>query len=237
MTGLQWVTRALRTLNAVAAEETPSAAEAADGLEIGNDWLDSLATQNFAIYFLLRTVVPLTANTASYTIGTGGAINIVRPADVEAANLIIATSPVATETPIDVFTDQEWKLIPQKTATATYPMGIYFDHGWVNGLATISPYPIPNANTSMAIYTAQALTQMVAGVDVTFPPGYRRFLNYGLARELAASGFGGWDGGKEVIYTSARSDVMARNLRMEELLIDPMFAGRGGKSNIYTGTV
>lgn len=233
MTGLALITSALKTLQVVADEEAPSASEAADSLLRLNDWIDSLALEDFTIYFLLRTVKALTASTASYTIGTGGAINIARPTEISAAGLILNTGTTPPqELPIDVFTDQQWESIVQKTYSATYPDGIYYDHGWAAGLATVSPYPIPNQSLSqLVLYTPQALLEMTLAGDVTFPPGYRRLLRYGLARELAPE-FGGWDEKKEQLYIDAKQKVQQKNLRMSDLMVDTE-----RRSNIYTGVV
>lgn len=230
-TGLDLITAALKTLQVVADEETPEASEAADGLLRLNDWIDALALDDFTIYYLLRTVVPLTASTASYTIGVGGTINIPRPTDISAAGLILNTGTVPpNELEIDVFTQQQYEGIVQKTYSSTYPQGIYYDHGWVGGLATIAPFPIPNQSLSqLVLYTPQALTEMTLAGNVTFPPGYRRLLRYGLARELAPE-FGGWDAQKEKLYLTAYQMVQQKNLRMSDLMV-----GGGQRSNIYTG--
>lgn len=231
MTGLALITSSLKTLQVLADEETPSASEAADSLLRLNDWIDSLALDDFTIYFLLRTVAALTASTASYTIGVGGVINIPRPTEISAAGLILNTGTIPPqELPIDVLTQQQYEGIAQKTYSSTYPTGIYYDHGWVTGLATIWPFPIPNQSLSqLVLYTPQALLEMTLAGDVTFPPGYRRLLRYGLARELAPE-FGGWDEAKERLYLTAKQKVEQKNLRMSDLLVPTVT-----RSNIYTG--
>lgn len=234
-TGYSLIVSALRKLNALQSGEVPDADEASDALEMLNDLIDGWALQDFIIYFLLRTVVNLAASTASYTIGSGGAINIARPIDISAAGLILNTglTPIQ-EVPITVLTDQAYIGVPQKTYSSTYPDGIYYDHGNVLGLGTIYPLPIPNqALSQLVLYTPQALTEMTLAGGVSFPPGYRRLLKLALARELAPE-FGGWDGAKEMLYTDALRDVKDKNLRMSDLSLGrlPTF---GGLSNIYTG--
>lgn len=233
MTGLALITAALKTLQVTADEEAPSASEAADSLLRLNDWIDALALEDFTIYFLLRTVVALTASTASYTIGAGGTINIPRPTEISAAGLILNTGTTPPqELPIRVFTDQEYESIVQKTYSSTYPDGIYYDHGWTVGLATVKPFPIPNQSLSqLVLYTPQALLEMTLAGDVTFPPGYRRLLRYGLARELAPE-FGGWDEEKEGLYQNAKQRVQEKNLRMSDLTVTT-----ATRSNVYTGQV
>lgn len=235
MTGAALINAALKALNVLSAGEVPDANDANDSLLRLNDWLDALGTQDFSVYYLLRTVVPLVNGTANYTIGTGGAVNIPRPVSIDHAGLVLPATPVSQEVPTTVFTDQMWQSIGQKSYSATYPQGIYYDYNWVSGLATITVYPVPNTSTaSLVLYTPSALTEMTLAGDVTFPPGYRRFLRYGLARELSAE-FGGWSDAKEALYQSAWQWVQQQNLRMSDLTIDPMFGH--GRSNVYTGEV
>ena len=234
MTGLEWVRAALVTLGTLDPIETPNDQEAADALDIGNDWIDALALDGFTLYYLLRTVVNLVASQASYTIGVGGDINIARPVVIEHAGLVLntGTTPVA-EIPLAVLTDPQWEGIVQKTYSSTYPTGLHYDYNWTAGLAQISLYPIPNqALSQLVLYTPSALTEMTLTGNVTFPPGYRRLLKLGLARELSAQGFDGWNGEKERLYLNAKAAVDARNLRPTDL-----YVGGRGRSNIYTGTV
>jgi hypothetical protein len=238
MTGLALISSALKTLGALASGETADPDEAADALLRLNDWIDALATQDFTIYYLLRTVVPLINGTTSYTIGTGGVINIARPTEITQAALILNNGAAAAdilEIPIAVYTDQEWAAIGMKGMAGTYPGGIYFDHNWVGGLAKIYPLMVPNVNTtSLVLYTPAALAQMTLSGNVTFPPGYARLLRYGLARELSPE-FGGWDSQKESLYLDAMGDVQRKNLRMTDLLLPPALVGRG-MYNINTDT-
>lgn len=165
------------------------AADSDDAFDTLNEWVDSLATERLSIYTLLRTVKTLAANTTSYTIGTGGDINIVRPLWIQNAGLVIDTgvTPV-TEIPIRVFTDDEYAQITPKALTSNLITGIYFDHAWTAGLATVKPWPVPDVGTTqLVLYTPLALTTFGdLSTGYTFPPGYPRAIRANLALELAA---------------------------------------------------
>lgn len=185
---LDLTTRALQMLAVIDAVETPSAEDGALGLDELNDLVDQLGTQRLTIYYLARTLKTLASGTATYTIGSGGSINIARPVWIENAGLIIDTSasPV-TEIPIAVFTDDEWAGIAQKLLSSSLTLGIYYDHNWSAGLGLINIYPVPNVSTTqLVLYTPTAVTEFAdLSTDYTFPPGYRAALIANLAMALA----------------------------------------------------
>lgn len=67
---------------------TASTEELADGLLRLNELVDAWGTNGLTKSFLLRTIVPLVAGQASYTIGTGGDVSIVQPTEITYVNLL-----------------------------------------------------------------------------------------------------------------------------------------------------
>lgn len=240
MKAIELITAALKELGVVGAGETPSSDLTTDALSTLNLWIDSLGTERLTMFKLTRTTKTLAASTASYTVGTGGSINITRPLWIEAAGLVLdTTASTPTEIPISVFTDQEYAGIPQKTLTATQPSGIYYDHGWTSGLGIIYPLPIPTVGTTqLVLYTPTPVSEFadLSATDYTFPAGYRRALTKGLAIELAPQ-FGA-SISDLLVQQAAESmaDVKRSNFRLEELSIDPAYGPQGRAIyNIYTG--
>lgn len=187
MTGRQLIMQALMTLGSHASGDSLDDTDAVDGLVWLNQIVDRLATQHLAMPVLLRTTKTLTASTVSYTVGTGGAINIVRPGDIVRAALVpdpSATTPI--EVPIEVYSQDAWSRIPIKTLTATLIAGIYYDRAFAGGLGSISVFPIPTVSTlQLVIYTRQALTAFALDTDVSLPPGLAEALETALALRLA----------------------------------------------------
>lgn len=184
-----FIQRALVLLGVYEAGAAIDGADSDDALDTLNEWVDSLAAERLSIYRILRTVLTLTANTASYTIGSGGTINIVRPLWIQHAGLVVNTgvTPV-TEVPIRVFTEEEYARQTPKALTSNLCEGIYYDYAWTAGLATIRPWPIPNVGTTqLVLYTPLAVTTFPdLSTGYTFPPGYPRAIRANLAMELAA---------------------------------------------------
>jgi hypothetical protein len=232
-----FVTDALKKLGVLEASETPSSADMELGFDRLNDMIDAWALEPLTIHALLRTTKTLAASTASYTIGTGGSINIVRPVRIDngMAKLIqdtTATYPI--EVPITVLTDQEWRALPQKTATGTAPTRIYYDHKEAAGLGTIYVYPIPTVGTTqLVLYTPLAITEFAAqSTNYTFAPGYRRAILHNLAIELAPDFTAPVSEDIRRIATEAKAWIKRANYRPVELSMDPAIVGRGGSYNI-----
>ena len=179
----------LRLLNVIQAGEDPSAEDGEQAFDVLNRWVDWLGTQRQSIYFLARTTRTLTSGTATYTIGSGGVINIARPIWIDRAGLIIdTTAATPSEVPITVLTDDEYAAWSQKTLQSSLAGAIWYDHNWSAGLGLIYVLPIPSVSTTqLVLYTPTALTEFAdQSTDYTFPPGYERAIVFNLAQELTA---------------------------------------------------
>jgi hypothetical protein len=232
-----FVTDALKKLGVLEASETPSSAAMELGFDRLNDMIDAWALERLMIHALLRTTKTLAASTASYAIGTGGSINIIRPVSIAQAMLVqdtAATYPI--EIPIRVLSDQEWPHLSQKTATGTAPTSIYYDHKEAAGLGTIYVYPIPTVGTTqLVLYTPLAITEFAAqATNYTFAPGYRRAILHNLAFELATEFTVPADilDLVERVAVSSKAAIKRANFRPTELSMDPALVGRGGRYNI-----
>lgn len=236
MTGLEILSAALKETGYLAAGETLNGDDSADALVGANNWIDGLGTQRATMYALLRTVKTLSSGTASYMIGAGGSINIVRPLRIERAGLILdSTADPTTEVPIRVFTDDEWASIPQKDLDGTLIQGIYYDFAWTAGLATVKVWPVPTVSAlQVVLYTPQALTELALATDYTFLPGYRRALVKGLAVELGPQFSAVVSDDLRQQALDAMGNVKRANFRLSEMPLNPLFAGGGAFYNIET---
>jgi hypothetical protein len=173
---------AFRVLGVLAAEETPSAAEQADGLETLNDMLDSWAGERLILYATLRSEHTLTASLNPHTIGTSGTFNTTRPVRIDRASIVMAGA-AGTERPLDLLTDAEWQNTQGKTSVGT-PISLWVETAYP--LAKLWFNPIPNAADTLVLYTWQQLGRFAStATTVDLPPGYSRALRYNLAQELA----------------------------------------------------
>jgi hypothetical protein len=168
----------LRLIGAIAAGETPSAAEQADALSTLNEMLDSWSLERLAVPARIRE--EFAVSTSPVTMGSGADLDTARPIRIEAAAVMINN----VEHPIEVVGHDEWSEIKQKSLTSTLPTHLY-PQG-TTPLETINLWPMPSGSVTLVLYSWKALSQLATATsDVELPNGYLRALRYNLAIELA----------------------------------------------------
>lgn len=239
MTIRDLITSTLQDLGVIAAGEQPSAEDAADALSRLQDWVDGLATEGLTVYTVTRTTWTLTT-AASYTVGTGGTINIPRPTGPEAIQNIgyqdTALSPVAEMLLGRPLTEDQYAAIAQKTLEGPYPARFYYNPTYP--LGTLKPWPIPTSGTlEGVIYAPTPLTEP-ASLDtvIALPPGYRRFYRTNLALEIADAFDAAVTPLMDRKARDAKNAIKRANLRLLDMSVDSAAAiGARGRSNIYLG--
>lgn len=233
---LDFITRAFVALGVYQSGQPIDDADADDAMDTLQEMIDDWALQRLTIHTILRTVHTLTASVSSYTIGAGGTINIARPIWIERAGLVIDTgvTPV-TEIPIRVFTEEEYARLTPKALESNLCEGIYYDHAWTAGLATIKPWPIPSVGTTqLVLYTPLALTTFAdLSTGYTFPPGYPRAIRSNLAMEIAADpSWGAPEPSDQLrrVATQSLASIKRANWRPTVVSVDP--AIRGGRATL-----
>jgi hypothetical protein len=171
------IRRSLRLLGALAASETPSAAEQADALEALNAMLDSWRASSLAAYALRDETLSLTG-AASYTIGPAGNLNTVRPVRIEAAFQRVGD----IDYPLRLASAVAWSGIAAKGTTGDVADWLYYEPSYPLGRLYL--YPKPSAGV-LHLLTWVPLTAFAASDDVALPPGYQDALTYSLAVRLS----------------------------------------------------
>jgi hypothetical protein len=237
MTGLDLLTRALRTIGALESGEVPSSDEAADGLVSLNDLLDSWNAERLMVFTVTIDEFTLTPSQQVYTYGTGGNFNAPRPVRIDRASIVSLTNPAQPlELPIDYVTDQEWQLeYPVKVIPTTLPLAVYDDQNFP--LRNLSYWPIPTVAVKTRLYVWTALNSFPdLTTDITFPPAYSRALRYNLAQELAPEY--GLPMSAEAAAAAVQSKSVVRLLNVPEIssYCDPALSGDPGHYNFYSDT-
>lgn len=160
------------------------------GLEHFNDFIDGLKAVRLGTFELRRTAFALSSNTASYAIGPGAVWDIgaagTRPEAIVRAGFVDSNG---YETPIRIYTDEEWADTALKSQTNTQVYAIWFQTGVPNG--TIWVVPILNGATgSIALYLPYPLNEVAEdenglAATIVVPPMWRRMLKNNLAIEMA----------------------------------------------------
>jgi hypothetical protein len=250
MTARDLITATLRRIRVLGVGDTLEHEDANDALDRLNDWIDGLALERLTMFYVARTLVPLASGQASYTIGVGGDIDMVRPTTIESAGLIFdSAAPTPYEKKLEVATDQRWQSIRQKALTSPYVRGIYYDHNYTpnqpppppattpTGLGRIYVWPVPNiGNTVLVLYTPVALTEFATlDTEYLFPPGYRRFLRTNLAGEVASEYGKQLTSDQVMAARLAKAAIKRGNIRPAEARCDPAIVSGGNYFDWRTG--
>lgn len=225
------LTYALQRL--LAGMDTPTADDLNTALLRLNDLIDAWKIEGLLVNTFARTTWTLTTAT-SYTVGSSGTIAIDRPSNAALLRFALQDNSLspAYERPLANYTEQSYRAIGQKSLTATYPNGFYYNPTTPTG--TLTPWPVPSGSNLSGVVYAPAPASEVALTDtLLLPQGYRRFYRDNLAVELAT------DFDVEVsqlLMKSAedsKASVKRANVRMVYLTSEA--AALGGPSRMGTG--
>lgn len=164
-TGLDLVKSSMRKIGAITKNETPSADEANDGIEVINQMLSSWS--NFASNVYARTLenFTLTGGDGEYTIGSGANFNTARPIKIIAAYIRLSN----IDHPLEIVTDEDFAGISVKSQTGR-PEVLNFDNGFANG--TIKLWPAPDQAYTLYLLSEKPLGSVTLAGAVSFPPGW-----------------------------------------------------------------
>jgi hypothetical protein len=180
-TAADLIRRALKLLGVLAAGESLSAEDQADGLKELNLLLGTWANERLAVYGTRRATYVLTPSLSPHTIGAGSAFASTRPVRIDGAGVIRAGETV--ELPLKVLTDSEYAGIGDKTLTSDTPQRLWVE--WTHPTANLWLWPVPTTAATLVLYTWSQLTQLAAADRVDLPPGYENALAHALALQWA----------------------------------------------------
>lgn len=177
---------ALEILQVYASNEPMSATDAARGLSVFNDLLDTWSNLTLSCFRTVTNSFSLIAGQQQYTVGPGGYVNIPRPirlidgpgcAYVQDFN---GNNYGVSVVPLDV-----WNMYGNRSdlITSDFPDTIYYDPQ--EPLGVINVMPFPTINYTMFFSSYQQLGNLTnLSSTLTLPPGYKRALTTNLAVSL-----------------------------------------------------
>lgn len=233
ITARDLISQALDTLGVIAAGETPSAEDMAAGLVVLNQMIDDWATQRLTIPSIQRKTWTIVSGTASYTVGDGGDVDMVRPVYINYINFIDTSQTPDLELPLQYLTDDAWDALSVKDLESNYPRTVYYNPTFP--LGTLTFWPVPTSSTLQGvIYAPQATTQFVdLSSTVCFRPGYVKALRYNLAMDLAPT----FNAKPDPMIVQTAHDALANlkraNIRLSDLPVDQALRPRR-PYNIYS---
>ena len=177
-TALDLIRKAMQKAGVLTKSEVPASDEASDGLDTLNDLLASWSNDSLVLYSRVTESFALTSGQASYTIGSGGEIDTVRPIKIVEAHTRLGT----TDYPLSLIDDTIFQGITYKNTGST-PTYLNFTNAYP--LATLNFYPIPPGGYTLFLTSEKELAEFTLNETVSLPPGWRRAIIHNLAVELA----------------------------------------------------
>lgn len=175
------INAAFRKLGILAAGELPNSDESADALESLNALVESWSADQATVYQITNFQHALTANTQTYTMGTGGTFDTARPLKIESAGII---TPDTLRHEMKIVGPKDWAKIEEKTLTGLLPKVLYNDNA--APLLNLNIWPRPSGTPTLDLYVWSQLQQFsTIGDTITLPPPYFRALVYALAIDIA----------------------------------------------------
>lgn len=168
----------LALLTMLSPGDDPSPEDQAVVLRFLNSLLENWNTQGLDIFSYTNFTNALTANTGSYSIGSGGTFNTPRPAKIAAANVIFA----GVISPLKIVGVKEWAQRDEPAMQAQKSKLLYYDNGFPNGNLHLWPVPSCAVSTTLDLYYWEPLGDSFALSDTfNFPPGYQKAITYNTA--------------------------------------------------------
>jgi hypothetical protein len=178
------ITDAYCKLGVYAPGEPVSGPDMLTGFGCLNDLLDNWSNQSLAAYANVDNSVVLISNKSSYTVGTGGDINVTRPLSLNSspgsAYIVDVNSNVY---PVTVLDQNAWNSISARNVTGTWPEWIFYDPQFPLGILNV--WPTPTAGYTLHFTSRIPFVDAAAETStISLPPGYAIALKYNLAVEL-----------------------------------------------------
>lgn len=167
--------------------ETPSAALASIVLLWVQRMIDAWAANRLTLSLQLRTVFTMPSGSSSIQIGSGAAVDIVRPMWIDTVNYIIPGSSPAVEEPIGQMDQDGFAALSIKALPSALPIQSFYQTNLTDAYGTLFLWPQVSQDVEIVIYSPQAV-----GVPATLnsvligPPGYSDAFHYQLAERLVA---------------------------------------------------
>ncbi len=233
MTYRDVVTNALRELNVIDAEDSPSAPDASFVLGKLNRIFDRWNGLGLASYVDLFFTPTLTPSLQPHTLGPTGtfwtAALAIRPDAIAAASRFDGTIKV----PITMRDEAWWIRQPTPSLTGSFVTDLYYQPTYPDG--SLYFWPVPSAAIQLELVIRQGFLTGTLNTDFALPPGFEDAVTLTLAEEIAEA-FGATPGPKLVQSAlNARAQLFSRHGKRYPLKSD--FGVRQGAHWDYrTGT-
>ena len=182
-TALDIIKSAMGKIGQIGAGETPSGDDTSLCLERLNSLLDTLDLESVYAFTTLETVFTLPAATSSRTIGPTLQIDMARPTRLLDR---CYTTLQGIDRELKVLSEPEFNMIALKDLDGFVPEFCYYSAGIPTG--EVHFYPRASSAVEVHLFTPNLVNQIAfddIATALELSAGYKRFLEYALAVEIA----------------------------------------------------
>ena len=231
-TGKTILLGALRLLNVKQSAEVLESDELEDGKNVLNELIDAWSNEKLMQPALVEVTHTLTSSDGTYTIGSGGDIDVTRPLSIE--SMYIRRNDLDYK--VTKLENQEFSSIYNKTTESDFPSSFYYRESYP--LGEINFYPIPSEANTLVMQVWTQISQ-ITNMDtvLTLPPGYNRALRYNLAIDLAPEYSAGIPPAVAQVAKDSKAWIKTANYGqvMRQKIEAAQITNRGYRANVNTG--
>lgn len=178
-TGRILTKKILQKAGIVTKNEDPSADETNDTLDAVNNMLSSWANDSLLVFYRPEESFTLSSGVDSYTIGSGGDFDTVRP--VHMLNAHISLGGIKYQD-LSILNDVTYQRYVDDEVNLGAP--IYMNYNNNYPLGTIKLNPIPSAGYELTILSEKPLTSLTLDGVIQLPDGWERAIIFNGAKEI-----------------------------------------------------
>lgn len=232
-TALDLITLALKDLGALGIGQSVSAEDSQDALDTLNQMLGQWQGERLSMYHEIEVKKQATG-AASYTIGTGGDFNVMRPTDIKAAFVRLNTGSIPVDYPVKIIRSREDYSKLAVKSLASLPDHVFYDSAYPMG--NLYWYPVPPAQYELHVIVTESLPQFATPASaINLPPEYMAAIRYNLACYLAPSFQLEPTRALVMLATNAKRVLKRMNAQIPSLTMPSTLTG--GRYNIYSDRV
>lgn len=219
---------ALEEINVTAQGEVPTTAEAQKALDVLGRLQDRWSTERLYLFTVTRTLFTITQAT-SFSVGSGGDINITRPTYIDAVHLVDTSSDPDGESPLGKMLEEDYRNYPTKAGTAAIPSSWYYSPTYPLGALYLIPIPT-SSGFQGAVYAPTPVTKYTSlDTSVSLPPGYEELIVSNLAVRCAPTFGAQVHPELKAAAATSLAHIKRLNRRRTRLKFDPELLSPQGK--------
>ena len=187
LTAADVIKSTMRIIGVIGKSEVPSNDEMMDGLQALNLMLELWSARRLIVRGTTQFNNVLTAGQYSYTIGTGGNFNTLKPVTITSAFIRDSNN---IDTGLDIIKREEYDSYGDKMITTSRPIALCYDAGSAqqsSQMGTVIFYYTPDNSTQYTVFMQmQVQLSDFTGLTsaVTFEAKYGEAMKYELAKRL-----------------------------------------------------